>query len=311
MDKKLYHRGNGEVVQPKWRKPVRNKFSQSEAEMQMWEQELKEETKNWNEHICSLPIYAYCDPSNPVGWVEGEEVYQVRGNILGDWTIAGLDIWESVDDRYRRIWIEPKPAQPDLREAPIWYTKDEMFRWLVRNNYSKEIATELSQKWADDLQGAFAKGFDKAAREARQMSERSNKEQQPQPDFQREAEELYPDFGWDSAGSAKRERLAHIKARQMSAGEVEELRRENDRLKADNMTHEYNEAEAQRFAPEYERQIREDEADKWREQVRKLREGVEELIATIERNAVDNNTDIVNVKLWAKSWREEILNQPQ
>ena len=266
---------------------------------------------HWNAHIASLPIYAYCDPSNPVGWVEGEEVYQVRGNILGDWTIAGLDIWESVDDRYRRIWIEPKPAQPDLREAPIWYTKDEMFRWLVRNNYSKEIATELSQKWADDLQGAFAKGFDKAAREARQMSERSNKEQQPQPDFQREAEELYPDFGWDSAGSAKRERLAHIKARQMSAGEVEELRRENDRLKADNMTHEYNEAEAQRFAPEYERQIREDEADKWREQVRKLREGVEELIATIERNAVDNNTDIVNVKLWAKSWREEILNQPQ
>lgn len=48
-----------------------------------------------------------------------------------------------------------------------------------------------------------------------------------------------------------------------------------------------------------------------REQVRKLRDGVGELISTIERNSVDNKAEIHNVKLWAKSWREEILNQPQ
>lgn len=31
-----------------------------------------------------------------------------------------------------------------------------------------------------------------------------------------------------------------------------------------------------------------------------------ELIETIERNAIDNKAVIPNVKLWAKSWREEM-----
>jgi len=34
----------------------------------------------------------------------------------------------------------------------------------------------------------------------------------------------------------------------------------------------------------------------------------EELIATIEKNAIDNKAEITNVKLWANSWRKE-LNQ--
>ena len=93
-----------------------------------------------------------------------------------------------------------------------------------------------------------------------------------QPDYTKEAEELYPLHDVFS----KDERDAHIKAREMSAKEIEELKREIERLKMDNMAHEYNQAEAQRFAPEYERQIREDEADKWREQVSKLREGLDE-----------------------------------
>ena len=38
----------------------------------------------------------------------------------------------------------------------------------------------------------------------------------------------------------------------------------------------------------------------------------EELISTIERNSVDNQATITNVKLWAKSWREEMYsNQDQ
>lgn len=32
----------------------------------------------------------------------------------------------------------------------------------------------------------------------------------------------------------------------------------------------------------------------------------EELIATIERNAIDNKAEITNVKLWADSWRKEL-----
>ncbi len=39
--------------------------------------------------------------------------------------------------------------------------------------------------------------------------------------------------------------------------QIEELKAENERLKMDNMTHEYNQAEAEKFAPEYKRQIEE------------------------------------------------------
>jgi len=38
---------------------------------------------------------------------------------------------------------------------------------------------------------------------------------------------------------------------------ISELAAENNRLKMDNMTHEYNQAEAEKFAPEYKRQIEE------------------------------------------------------
>lgn len=40
--------------------------------------------------------------------------------------------------------------------------------------------------------------------------------------------------------------------------EREKLKDEINRLKIDNMTHEYNQAEAERFAPEYERQQKEE-----------------------------------------------------
>lgn len=172
MDKKLYHRGDGEVV----------KF--------IYDWTFEKNALAVDTLAPCYDIYAYCDPSLPVGWIEGEEVYQVRIRKSMDWLNAQKEIYDKwltdgAKEDLRRIWIEPYPergivindgagfvTQSDqFREAPIWYTKDEMYRWLVRNNYSKEIATELSQKWADDLQGAFAKGFDKAVREARQQSE--------------------------------------------------------------------------------------------------------------------------------------------
>ena len=107
------------------------------------------------------------------------------------------------------------------------------------------------------------------------------------------------------------EMFNEVAARQQSAAEIDRLRGEVERLTIDNMAHEFNQAEAEKFAPEYKRQIREDEANKWKEQVRKLREGLEEMISTIERNAVDNRATIVNVKLWAKSWREELLTETE
>lgn len=45
-------------------------------------------------------------------------------------------------------------------EVPTWYSKDEMVMFLRQKNYSKEIAEELAQLWADDLNGSFRKGFE-------------------------------------------------------------------------------------------------------------------------------------------------------
>ncbi len=44
--------------------------------------------------------------------------------------------------------------------CPIWYTKDQMFDYLRQRNYSKEIATELSELLSDIPQGAFKKGWE-------------------------------------------------------------------------------------------------------------------------------------------------------
>lgn len=54
-------------------------------------------------------------------------------------------------------------------EIPVWYTYSEMYDRLIRENYSKEIAKELSHKWANDLQGAFSKGYEKAQRHSAQQ----------------------------------------------------------------------------------------------------------------------------------------------
>jgi hypothetical protein len=47
-------------------------------------------------------------------------------------------------------------------QPPIWYTKKELYNWLIHENYSKQIAEELSEKWAISSQMAFAKGWEKA-----------------------------------------------------------------------------------------------------------------------------------------------------
>jgi len=44
-------------------------------------------------------------------------------------------------------------------EAPKWYSEDEVHHWLMRLNYSKEIADELSAVIAANWQASFEKGF--------------------------------------------------------------------------------------------------------------------------------------------------------
>ena len=59
------------------------------------------------------------------------------------------------------IDVSPTFGNTVLPAVPTWYTPDEMRHYLIRHNYSREIADELAQRWADDLQGAFKKGYEK------------------------------------------------------------------------------------------------------------------------------------------------------
>lgn len=60
------------------------------------------------------------------------------------------------------------------KKAPEWYTKDEMYRYLIRNNYSELIATELAEAYADNLNKAFAKGYEKAKAELKKIMHETN-----------------------------------------------------------------------------------------------------------------------------------------
>lgn len=58
-------------------------------------------------------------------------------------------------------------VMPVLPDVPIWYTREEMIQYLLRNNYSQQISDELSEKWAYDLQESFRKGFEKGLEHGR------------------------------------------------------------------------------------------------------------------------------------------------
>lgn len=109
MDKK-YHRGNGEVVVPEMISPNKN-WNDLPHNVQC------NKIEEFDEHIASLPIYAYCDPSHPVGWIEGEEVYQVRGQILREWETVGKHLFSTHPEYLKRIWIEPKPKLKTMSET--------------------------------------------------------------------------------------------------------------------------------------------------------------------------------------------------
>ena len=59
----------------------------------------------------------------------------------------------------------------DTVVVPQWYTRSEIYDWLLSKNYSKEIAFELADYWFTDLQGAFKKGWEKAQYELNKKSD--------------------------------------------------------------------------------------------------------------------------------------------
>jgi len=74
---------------------------------------------------------------------------------------------DSLNDTIGKNEVEPS----SVGEKPDWYTKEEIFHWLKRENYCEEIALELSGKVSNWLQGAFDKGVEKTERAARKRIE--------------------------------------------------------------------------------------------------------------------------------------------
>ena len=93
----------------------------------------------------SIPVTHHCDPSNPAGWIEGEEVYQVYTG--GKWFDIGKSIYE-IQTQLKRIWIEPKREQPEEKPFHI-----DMVREMLNQYETEQISisklTELLNQAAE------------------------------------------------------------------------------------------------------------------------------------------------------------------
>jgi flagellar biosynthesis/type III secretory pathway protein FliH len=43
--------------------------------------------------------------------------------------------------------------------VPCWYTEKEIYTWLRNHQYSEQIAKELAEPYAENLQRAYEKGY--------------------------------------------------------------------------------------------------------------------------------------------------------
>lgn len=67
---------------------------------------------------------------------------------------------KAIADAIRAAVVEERATL----KAPTWCTPDEMKHWLLRQNYSEQIASELAQIIATNYQLAFEKGFEMGQR---------------------------------------------------------------------------------------------------------------------------------------------------
>ena len=209
MDKKLYHLGGGEVVLPK-------------------RTELADLDKYG--YLDSIQIYAYCEPSLPVGWIEGEEVYQVATGF-GTFVSRDKEYYDSFSGG-KRIWIDP------TRKRGITINSGDGFKTEQPDQFVKKHLKNIMSKTAD----LFIKnhieimwgGLEMASIQHFVYTGKVN------GSFRQRLTEMLEGFAanWHNTAAEKQSSQleeSHIKAREMSAKEIEELKRENERLKMDNL----------------------------------------------------------------------------
>lgn len=193
MDKKYYHRGNGECVKPFTNKFFKESITQQRAEI-----------------IESLPVTAYCSSSRPVGWLPGAvEVYQVR--IVDRWADVSVYFY-NVTKTEKRIWLEV-PEQ----------TADQPHKC----QYCGAMTTQPDEQcWNNPKNHKFAEGEDDIAKDTFEEKPATdyNKEAEERYPITDDM-----DFAWKEL--AANARVVHVTAREISAKELAELREENQKLK--------------------------------------------------------------------------------
>lgn len=130
-------------------------------------QEVRDEVKAYGDRVVNS-AHGYTEGSEPIN-----EMYYIDGPdefVKGEPEKTAEDYWYEFSNHTTGTITEAqfkaaiRKCQNHVNE-PRWYTKEQMHHWLKRGSYSEQIANELSEKWADDLQGAFNKGFEKASKE--------------------------------------------------------------------------------------------------------------------------------------------------
>jgi len=134
----------------------------------------EERLNKWNISKYGEPFHPLSDMKKAVDYynstLEDHQVLQPLPSEMPELFGGSIDkrfyITDTVtmDDLYQEIrnhYGTPTKKELVSTEAPIWYTKDTIHTFLRKNNYSNDISNELSQLWADDLQRAFTKGWDK------------------------------------------------------------------------------------------------------------------------------------------------------
>ena len=160
--------------------PVEKTFGRSDH----WNTESEEEHNNaeeaWLAYLSTLPIIP-CEgwkPEEGREYTEGVHFVKQHQYYNGNaWCNCGLEFFLSFNLYKNHSFgrIVAVPLTPAGDAPPQWYTKSEMYSFLISKDYSKEIAEELSEMWANHLQGAFKKGWEKATNDGKLTDSREYK----------------------------------------------------------------------------------------------------------------------------------------
>lgn len=90
---------------------------------------------------------------------------QIKDQVAKEWRWSSWNdfAFYELKDQFNcgKIINEICERYATAKAKPKWYSKQEMYDDLIRNDYSHQIAEELSERWAMDLENARNAGIEK------------------------------------------------------------------------------------------------------------------------------------------------------